>query len=92
VVNCFDVLYHIKDDKNFRKALRNISRMSGKYIIITDTFDGCEKDNLKSRSMEEYMENLPGFRLVKLKKIPLDFGVKFAVFEKYVNKNQKIRF
>jgi len=82
IINCFDILIHIKNDKKFKNALKNISQMSNGFIFFTDTFDGSEKWHVKNRKLEKYSENLPDFALVNLKKIPLDLGVKFAVFEK----------
>ncbi len=59
IVNVFDVLFHIKDDLKFRKAMSNIARLSriGSYIFITDLLlDRNEVEHVTFRSLSTYEE------------------------------------
>jgi len=38
LVHCFDVLYHILDESDYRSALGNISNHSDKYVILHERF------------------------------------------------------
>lgn len=71
VVHCFDVLYHILDDKEFELTLTKFSKLAKKYIILHERFLNKKpliiskhikfrpynqlKMNLKKLGFEEYM-------------------------------------
>ncbi len=38
IVHCFDVLYHILDNKKWAKVLENFSRIANRYIILHERF------------------------------------------------------
>lgn len=72
IVTAFDVLFHIVDDKKFRKAIFNISELliSGGYFIFSDNFPHgktIKSMHQISRSIEEIGSLLEkaGFRIVK---------------------------
>ena len=63
IVNIFDVLYHIKDDASFKKAISNISSLVGPggLILITDMYDDRDiniADHVRCRSRDTYKEIL----------------------------------
>jgi len=84
LVCCFNILSHITDDTKFKNALENISRMSKKYIFIMDVFGNKEKETVKCRDILKHKKNLVDFTLIKLIKIPFNFGEELAIFEKEV--------
>ncbi len=63
ILNAFDVLYHIKSDKEFRQAIANISHLTkdNRFIFISDSF-GSEgisvAEHVKVRSREIYEATL----------------------------------
>lgn len=85
IATAFDVLFHIVDDKKFRKAIFNISQLlvSGGYFIFSDNFlhsKTIKNTHEVDRSIEEISGILEdaGFRIVKrvpmfvLMNIPVD--------------------
>ncbi|MGV7223495.1 MAG: class I SAM-dependent methyltransferase [Nitrospinales bacterium] len=63
IVNIFDVLYHIKDDASFNKAISNISSLvgPGDFILITDMYGDCDidiADHVRFRGSDTYREVL----------------------------------
>ncbi|MDP3940671.1 MAG: class I SAM-dependent methyltransferase [bacterium] len=38
IVHCFDVLYHIVDDAEWKKSVSNLARLSRQYIIVHDKY------------------------------------------------------
>ena len=74
IINVFDVLYHIRDDLKFEKAISNIAKMSkkGSYIFITDSLiDKCEAENVTFRSLATYNEEFRRNRLKFVEVAPL---------------------
>ena len=72
VITAFDVLFHIVDDDNFRRAIFNISQLlaPGGYFIFSDNFihgKTIRSLHIVSRSVEEINSLLKeaGFRIIK---------------------------
>jgi SAM-dependent methyltransferase len=58
IVHCFDVLYHITNDKKWEEVLNNFATLSKKYIIIHDKYpyfgySFFEKGHVKVRKPEK---------------------------------------
>lgn len=63
IVNIFDVLYHIKDDAGFKKAISNISSLvgPGDFVLITDMYGDRDidiADHVRCRGTGTYREIL----------------------------------
>lgn len=62
-ISCMDVLFHVVNDENFKKAIHNLSQslVSGGYLILTDNFvHGPEKrlQHHVSRSLPDYEKTI----------------------------------
>ncbi len=63
IVHCFDVLYHITDDRMWRKTVENFAESSKKYIIVHDKYpyfghSFFETGHVKVRKREEMQKIL----------------------------------
>ena len=79
IVNVWDVLYHVVDDRRFRTALRNLatSVAPGGRLILTDQLGGAgdvqEVAHVKRRCLAAYQSVLPGEGLELQHLLPLYF-------------------
>jgi SAM-dependent methyltransferase len=74
IINVFDVLYHIRDNLKFEKAISNIAKLSkqGSYIFITDSLiDKSEAEYVTFRSLATYKEQFERNRLRFIEVAPL---------------------
>ncbi len=78
IINAFDVLHHIPDDRRFENAIRNLSKLAkpGAFLFLTDAF--YPKDTLlanyeKVRSLDTYRRVLRGYRFIPLELIPVRY-------------------
>ncbi|MEX2527414.1 MAG: class I SAM-dependent methyltransferase [Gemmatimonadota bacterium] len=69
LVQAYDVLYHITDDRRFRQTLRALGSAvcPGGLLLVTDNFpseDVSTRPHVRLRAPESYERELPGFQLV----------------------------
>ncbi|MBU0477491.1 class I SAM-dependent methyltransferase [bacterium] len=91
ILNVFDVLYHITDDKAFGQALANISSLSGAngFIFITDSFGSQDMDiashvKLRSKDIYEDILKMNNVRIVGV--YPLYCFLNRLIFGKFKNR------
>lgn len=73
-VHCFDVLYHITNDKKWEKAVKNLALVSKKYVALHEHFSTrkpliCSK-HLKWRSRENVVNELAKNNFYEIGSIP----------------------
>lgn len=88
ILDIFDVMYHITDDKLFNQAIANIYRLTnpGGFVLITDRF--CSKniqpaEHVKFRSKKTYENVLSknGFEIITI--LPLYYLLNRPIFGKF---------
>jgi len=73
-VHCFDVLYHITDDVEWKRAIRNLATVSEKYIALHERFPSkrpvisCK--HVKERSRWETINELTKYGFIEIGSIP----------------------
>ena len=87
ILNVFDVLYHITDDKLFEQAITNICRLTNNngFILITDLFGSKninQAEHVKFRSKEAYKTVLEKNSAKLLAIYPLYFFLNRPLFGK----------
>ena len=78
VVFCFDMLFHIMDDEDYKTILENLTKYSNEYIFVytwyRNPFDGKTDDGeyQKYRNFDDYVNTFlkRGFILKGVKKAP----------------------
>lgn len=73
-IHCFDVLYHIMDDTEWEKAIRNLALVSNKYIALHEQFSTkkpiiCSK-HIKWRGREKIINELAKNNFYEVASIP----------------------
>jgi SAM-dependent methyltransferase len=77
IVNVFDVLYHVVDDRRFEQALHNLASccIEGGLLLLTDRFaspgDAQPAPHVKTRHLARYQSILPGLGLHLVALLPL---------------------
>jgi len=85
IVNVFDVLYHLTDDKLFRQAIANMARLTnpGGYILITDKLGAETVDvaqHVRQRSWKTYENIFADYAIQGLAKYPLYYLLNRSIF------------
>jgi 2-polyprenyl-3-methyl-5-hydroxy-6-metoxy-1,4-benzoquinol methylase len=88
ILNAFDVLYHIIDDKLFRTAISNMSYLikEGGFIFISDllnkgNIDAAEHVKFRSRELYEKLLNENYFEIISV--YPLYYFLNRPIFSKF---------
>ncbi|MDD5639011.1 MAG: class I SAM-dependent methyltransferase, partial [Candidatus Pacebacteria bacterium] len=76
-VHCFDVLYHVIDDKEWEACIKKFSLISNKYIILHQRFTNRKpmiiSNHIKYRSYKEITALLESLGFKEYKSIPTHF-------------------
>lgn len=92
LVICLDVLYHILDESEFIKSLKDIFQCSSKYVILyTNILNSDIKtaSHIKYRNIFKYLYKVPNFKIIEIikQKYPEESYSNFIILKKVKNEN-----